>query len=830
MKVPPIKIYLVLFAISFFYGCKSNSVKFNSTKDDTINEFRKNLSIKKHRVKSLRTKKSADECISLLNNDGLFIDLKDKSDLILTDDWIQNISEKKQRDGGKFLTEAFNRLWRIAEKYRSKNIDVNNLTETQKKLFKGIAFYANLEQRRPDTFGRFHSSCFAIPNAAVNIYFALVDAMDTIENDKNVHADLTLLNKSIKEIAMQSWTKPKRDDETDDNIVSVSRFRNHVWWVGGNALAYRSLLPAAVMMKSTKMIDVLQEVAIKSLSSVSHNTYDTAFWNEGFTADGAGWGHGKQSLVWGYPIDGTYNALKLLSKFKDTPWDANLSQENLAPIFNYLQGSSWYYYKGFELPCLGRKSMVYRKKKQIIKSFLLVKSLLNNFKDDLTKEQINELEDFQSDTKKFHITMNNHPEKQYSGSRWFFNNDDLVQKTENHSTILNMASIRCDGSESALFHDRYNYFTNDGLTLFFRNGNEYQEAMGGWNLTAIPGVTSRQGEENLVPITNWRGFISKHNFATAATSGSKNAAAGFIFEKMNASAKEGVNDRVGLKFDTDFIYNVKAHKSYFFLGDYMLALGSGITNNTPEVKGNIWTTIDQTLWNNTVSSNSIATGEITLDDKSFSQELSNTSENIIWTSQKGGFSYGILQNHTTGNVVLQTEHRATKWQELNGLNKKRKDLPKNIDIFQLAINHGQNITNGTYGYLVYFGDEKPQQAFNNQTIKVLSNTTKLQAAATKNKEIIGAVFYDKSEELVIDANWKITTSAPSSLLLEKERNGYKITVTDAEMNKNLTSIKLKSTVEFKGNNVLKEGNWFTITIDLPKGELLGKPATVFLKL
>ena len=41
------------------------------------------------------------------------------------------------------------------------------------------------------------------------------------------------------------WTQPLRHDETDENVVSISRFRNHVWWVGGNALAYRSLLPVA---------------------------------------------------------------------------------------------------------------------------------------------------------------------------------------------------------------------------------------------------------------------------------------------------------------------------------------------------------------------------------------------------------------------------------------------------------------------------------------------------------------------------------------------------------------------------------------------------------
>ena len=124
----------------------------------------------------------------------------------------------------------------------------------------------------------------------------------------------------LKTIALQAWTQPLRHDETDENVVSISRFRNHVWWVGGNALAYRSLLPVAAMYRSIPMIDLLAEVCQRGISMTSQTTYSDAFWTEGFTADGAGWGHGKQCLIWGYPIDGTSNALKMLNMLKGSPW------------------------------------------------------------------------------------------------------------------------------------------------------------------------------------------------------------------------------------------------------------------------------------------------------------------------------------------------------------------------------------------------------------------------------------------------------------------------------------------------------------------------------
>lgn len=63
---------------------------------------------------------------------------------------------------------------------------------------------------------------------------------------------------------------------------------------------------------------------------------------------------------------------------------------------------------------------------------------------------------------------------------------------------------------------------------------------------------------------------------------------------MNASDKDGVNDRGDNQGKNAMLYGVKAYKSYFMLGDYMIALGAGITNLHPEMDGNIRTTIEQT--------------------------------------------------------------------------------------------------------------------------------------------------------------------------------------------------------------------------------------------
>lgn len=71
---------------------------------------------------------------------------------------------------------------------------------------------------------------------------------------------------------------------------------------------------------------------------------------------------------------------------------------------------------------------------------------------------------------------------------------------------------------------------------------------------------------------------------------------------MNASAKEGVNDKGNSEGLNEVLYGFKAYKSYFILGDYMVALGAGVTNKRPELDGEIRTTIDQTAWTDEVFS------------------------------------------------------------------------------------------------------------------------------------------------------------------------------------------------------------------------------------
>ena len=773
----------------------------DTAKDEAIARLRSKFRTQPHRMRLEATTEQVRGYIAQLTDEGTFADMDPQERAFEKNGtYLKNFNNTTDDKVGIFLGDAYGRIYLIAEAYRKGALTAQEALND--KVLKAILHYGKIEIGRSNAITRFHASCFLIPTEATNTYFALLDEMDKAEQGK-ASPLMTEACDMLKTLGLQAWTQPLRNDETDYNVVQIDRFRNHVWWVGGNALAYRSLLQVAAMYSSIPMIDLLAEVCQKGISTTSQTTYNEAFWTEGFTADGAGWGHGKQCLVWGYPIDGTSSAINMLNTLKGTPWAQQLNQENTDALMNFFRGSNWYYYKGFKLPGLERGSYVYKKEAYSIPYKKMLDNVIDNWLTSFNAEEQKELKQLQKEAADMNINMNGYSDGVYTGMRWFFNNDDIMKKTPSYHVDVNMASVRCDGLESAAFADNYNFYPTDGATLFQRNGNEYNVIMGGWDVTAMPGVTAREGMERLTPVTNWRGYCSKHNFSAGATDKRENGVAGMIFEKMDASQKKGVNDRGMGQRKNEVLYGVKAYKSYFFVGDYMVCLGAGITNMRSDMEGHIRTTIDQTAWQNDVF--------ILKNGKKMHLEKGKTSllpkgKKATWICQEGKFGYTILNGYSKV-VYVSLEKRPTDWVKMNPANKKVKDLPKEVDVLRIWVDHGQKPVDEKYGYAVYMGEGKPSGKL---PFEVLQNDTLVQAVGTK--DMVQAVFYPNGKELKCKHS-HITVSHPCALLIKHINDKPTITVTDATMNANLKFIHVTI-------------NGTRYDVKLPEGKYCGAEATM----
>ncbi|MFY0605101.1 MAG: hypothetical protein JXR10_00200 [Cyclobacteriaceae bacterium] len=819
------KITVVLYALLLGVFLLSNgcSAPAQDTSDqEGITQLREYFSQKRYREKYIKIIKTSNaELRESLSEDGTFRDQQEELQEIKAKNWLKDSTVDINQKVGLVYTKSFSRYWKLLEPYRGKPWKAYAEDEVFQTISRGVIEIGKQELSRPNVNGRFHASCFAIPTCAINAYFALFDLMEAVENQSIKDPTLIELNRVLTEVGRQALTQPYRHDETDHNLLSLERFRNHTWWVGGNALAYRSLLPCAAMIRSAEMVEVLAEVASKSISVTSQVTNQSSFWTEGFTADGAGWGHGKQCLIFGYPVDGTSAALSILGYLQGTPWERKLSEENLNSIFNYLKGSSFYVYKGYSQLFLSRGSFEYVIDPSPIKSLLLVKNLLKNWSSSLTEAQIAELKQYQKEAEEYDILMNDYTTNDYSGVKYFYNNDDLIKKTKDYSVYINMGSFRVDGTESAhMMADKLNIFTNDGTLLITKQGREYLDILGGWNSYAVPGITSRHPATALQPILNWRGYCSKYNYAGAATSRSGNAMAGFKFEKFNATAKKGVNDLNGLNDpNTELIFGVRAYKSYFILGDYTVALGSGITNLEADKEGEVFTAINQTKLD----------GEVYLNGKPItsSQTVALSKDEMTVIEQKDHLSYALLPEYSNREIAIELEVRETDWERHNHTNGKKDDLPTTASVFQLTYGHGQRPVNDTYGYIIYAGDESAEKAFATSPIEVIQNDSIIQAVRSADGTVLGAAFY-QSNALLNGTDIQMKTSAPAIILLEKTDDGYDLTVTDPTMNDQLNEIVISTNLPFEQS--VQNGDLYDLSVKLPTAEYTGKPISVKLML
>lgn len=746
------------FATYVKYRKQARSVK-NPIKQKAIEDFRTFYAEKGYRTHELRkTKKTALYALTHIDVSGRFTDLIKQEDKFIRADAF--IKSTKYNDGvNTYMTEVWARLWKISNAYKNKKLFVGvNLSPA---YLKSILYYTQLELRRPQISGRFHASCFMLPTSAVNMYFDMLPLMEKIEQGKSDDKLLMAVHDALMVIGLQAYSQPYRNDDTQNNLVSVDRFRNHVWWVGGNAIGYRSLLPIAAMYHSIPMVDVLSTVFKGALSMTTPTTNSQSFWIEGITTDGCGYGHGRQCLIWGYPISAILSATSNLSFLKGSPWEKQLDDVNKLTILSYLRGASFHSVNGYRVPCLGRGSMVYKGEPSEIDYAPIVRTMLKDWKNSFSPQEVAELKLLEKNISNKKIVMTDQPDGRYQGTRFFWANDNFAKKMTDFDVFVSMASIRVDGIESfPAKADGWNFNTCDGMTLFQRRGNEYMQIFGMWDPLSAPGTTSRMGVDQLTPVTNWRGYGSKDNFCGGVADGRDYGVAGYLFDKMNASDKKGTNDHGDNQGKNSILYGIRAHKAYFMLPDYMVALGAGITDKNPShFDAEVHTTIDQTDWRYNI---------YTIDKDGQKHKVKvgthkwGTSE---WVWQKDQFAYTVLPQYRD-EAVFMLKKGKQDYCKMNPTNEKYRDiLPTKGKKLQLWINHGKAPKGASYGYAVYTGKDLPTSKL---PFQVLRNDSVIQAI--QSDQSIEAVFY-QSENILKTVSHTIKVSHPCVLMLCKEVDG-----------------------------------------------------------
>tara|TARA_R110001592_G_scaffold363394_1_gene687384 strand:- start:11271 stop:13469 length:2199 start_codon:yes stop_codon:yes gene_type:complete len=377
-----------------------------------------------------------------------------------------------------------------------------------------------------------------------------------------------------------------------------------------------------------------------------------------------------------------------------------------------------------------------------------------------------------------------------SFAKYFWQTEYFTFQRPNYFTSVRMYSIRNDNMEVPYNSEGLkNHHRGDGTNHLSLTGKEYFDIFPVMDFQKIPGTTILQKEKLPDP---------------------------------DQIQKPGYTDFVGAVTDNlygsvafDFISPhdpLKARKSWFFFDNEYVCLGAGIASKG---KQPVFTTLNQLL----------LSGKVHVHENQQTKVLEEGQyafENIDWlhhdrvgyfplAPEKVELSFGeVIGNWTT----INQQTRAPK-----------EDVAK--DVFSLWVNHGENVKEETYAYLVLPNtslDATKAYTANDQ-IAILSNTSAIQAVKHKQLSQVQAHFY-KAGKLNLGNGIEITMDGPGLLLIHLDgQKIVKMAVSDPSRKLSKMHFQLNNKLDLKADKLQvawDAEHWISkVTVQLPEGEFAG---------
>ena len=266
---------------------------------------------------------------------------------------------------------------------------------------------------------------------------------------------------------------------------------------------------------------------------------------------------------------------------------------------------------------------------------------------------------------------------------------------------------------------------------------------------------------------------------------------------------------------------VKAKKSWFFFDEEYVCLGADI-RSTPELP--VATTVNQVLLRSDITI--MKGGEL----KKLPRGSHELSEVKFIHQDKIGY---IFPSPTTVQVSNQEEKG--RWSDITD----QKNISTEVitlDVFKLWFDHGKSPDSASYQYIVVPGvseQELIETSVDNRGIKIIANTSEVQAVSNNKLGISQIAFY-KAGEVKLSEYLTVRMDSPGMAMLKvRDDKAYELTVADPtrKLSKVIVTLSGKYTVEGDHQVSLtdpKRGDTLII-LDLPTGVYAGKSISVGLK-
>lgn len=367
-----------------------------------------------------------------------------------------------------------------------------------------------------------------------------------------------------------------------------------------------------------------------------------------------------------------------------------------------------------------------------------------------------------------------------SFAKTFFNSEYFVFQRPSFYTSVRMYSTRNASMEEPYNgQGLLNHFRGDGANYLTVSGDEYDSIYPSFDFRKVPGATIKM--YGTMPDEDMIKQIGLTDFVGGVDDGLYGAAAFDFISPLDM---------------------VSAKKAWFFFDDSYLCLGAKIACSGP---GIIFTTVNQCFLDGPVT---VAYG----DTRRVLEKGKSRFEDISWVHHDG---VGYIFPKGGAAEVINRSVEGT-WTRMN----RQTSVPTRTytnDIFCLYLDHGSNIPDGSYEYIVVPGTdaEKTEALSEDNDIVVLSNTAALQAAAHMGEGVAYAAMYSAGT-LRIGSGISVESETPAMLLVRFD-GGRILSLTVSDPSRKCSRLHLSITSE----NVNK-----SVTVDMPEEELGGSSVSV----
>jgi len=337
-----------------------------------------------------------------------------------------------------------------------------------------------------------------------------------------------------------------------------------------------------------------------------------------------------------------------------------------------------------------------------------------------------------------------------------------------------------------------NHHRGDGTNYISRAGDEYTNIAPVYDWQKIPGATILQKPE--LPSENEIQKKGLTDFVGAVTDG-KYGAVAYDFKSPHDP--------------------VTAKKVWFFFDHEYVCLGTGINSRS---KPPVATTLNQCLLRGDVV---VMSGN----KKSTLQKGEHQPDQVKWILHDGiGYIFPETQK-----VNLSNQAQTGSWFKIN----RQSDSPKeeiSKDVFKLWLDHGSQPDNAKYEYIVVPATSEQEMEKAGQQIKILANTSEIQAVRHSGLNISQIIFYT-SGEIQVSENLKVGMDSPGVVMVKMDGPTIRqISVADPSRKLAKIHVSITGKIEKNGNNFRsfwnQEKGISEISIDLPQTVYAGKSVTI----